>query len=602
MSRYKNNHDGTYEPIARNLQIVDSPQEEFVTEGELTEALENKQDILQYEELPEPSAESLGKVFQYIGETTSDLVSGRFYKCVSDNNDPPTYSYVDAFNNEDAPYDELFFRDNKGGYVQRLTVTNGQVEIKGSNKIENIIDTYIPGKTLKWKDNNNEQVIIGDSQYTYGLTDFIEVIGDVIISAFAINTLNAISYALYDSAKELIYVGTPANDSVTINTTKKFIKDYRVLLKPNTRYIRVVFWKNDLITWGPYVKAYSPYVLPRTTTTSNYFPVSVNIAAMDNTSGTLGKQDSKEIYTDNGILVLPANYTRSGSKTRLVIACHGSGTVINKSFDYTSKKYLEALVKSGYAVLDVNGGVNDGRHFGAPFAVQSYIKAYYWAIRNYNLHKEVLVFGASMGGLSSFAIVQSGLIPVIAQGAICPVTDLLRQAWMKPWYSESGNYGVQRERMAKYYGFTNYDQYTSGPAQLATQEDMQYFVDNIDKVKGYYPMVNGCINADTIYTTDTDNYASLYQNLIKMHNVPLKIWHAVDDNIVASEFSGYIVNAIKKAGKIAYYRPFPSGGHTPDLGEEITMTDINGASFTSHAAYYELIEWFKRWEYTSPMD
>ena len=481
------------------------------------------------------------------------------------------------------------------------TTTFGDKSEKNTeaNITVNTVTKYESGKTLKYDDGgfSNSNIIESDSIYTLGLTDYIDVSDatEIILSAMT-NTAHSISYVYYDGNKNIIYAGDGENDGLNEDATNKFIKDYKVPINTNAKYIRAIFWKNDKITWEhPFIK------VTQSTGGSNeiqtiHFTQTINKHVINSFSNTLTKQDGNTPYTDSGVLFLPSNYKEDGEKTRLVIACHGSGTVIDKNFNIDSKKYVKALVYSGYAVLDVNGGVSDGRHFGAPFAVQSYIKAYNWAVKNYNLYDEVFVFGASMGGLSSFGIVQSGAIPVIAQGATCPVVDLLRQAWMKPWFSDGGDYGIQRERIAEYYNFENYNNFDSGSAQLATQSDMQYFIDNADKVKGYYPMINKSINGNVILTTDISDYAGLYDGLIKFHTVPLKIWHGQDDKVVAFEFSEYITKAINNSGGIAYLRPFMSDEHTPDLGNIVTMQDIKGETFNTNVSNYELIEWFKRWE------
>ena len=102
-------------------------------------------------------------------------------------------------------------------------------------------------------------------------------------------------------------------------------------------------------------------------------------------------------YTDTCVLFLPENYKPSGKKTRLIISCHGSGTVIDDNFHINSKTWNKFFYDMGYAIMDCNGGVPDGRHYGAPFCLSSYIKAYQYVIENYNLYDEVFLLGASMG-------------------------------------------------------------------------------------------------------------------------------------------------------------------------------------------------------------
>ena len=100
MSVYKNPKDGStlaqMPKIATNIEMVDAPQENYVTQEELVEAVSPKQDIIQYETLPIASEDELGKIYQYIGETTVNYINGRFYKCVSDGEVVPTYSWQEV--------------------------------------------------------------------------------------------------------------------------------------------------------------------------------------------------------------------------------------------------------------------------------------------------------------------------------------------------------------------------------------------------------------------------------------------------------------------------------------------------------------------------
>lgn len=61
--------------------------------GFIQYALAAKQDISQVSEMAEASEELLGKVFQFIGTTTANYIHGFFYECVSDGQETPTYSW-----------------------------------------------------------------------------------------------------------------------------------------------------------------------------------------------------------------------------------------------------------------------------------------------------------------------------------------------------------------------------------------------------------------------------------------------------------------------------------------------------------------------------
>lgn len=456
------------------------------------------------------------------------------------------------------------------------------------------ITTYTAGKTLKFKDENHipSEIMVADSAYTLGITDFItlENATKIVMSAYAVAAEWNLSYVFYNASKTPIYGGCPGNDNIPVDATNKFIRDHEITINPNAKYVRFVFWSNSIITWEhPYAKiTYVEGDEPSGEIQTKRFNVTINKATVESGGYTS--------YSDYGILFLPSTYKNTGAKTRLVIACHGSGTVIDNNFTVDTKEYVKTLVHMGYAVMDVNGGVADGRHFGAQFAIQSYVKAYHYAISNYNLYPEVFVFGASMGGLCSFALVQNGYIPVIAQAAICPVTDLLRQAWMKPWWNDGGNYGRQRERIAEYYNFDNYASYTSGTAQIATAADMQYFVNNANKTMGYNPMVNKAVNGEDVITDATAGYAPLYSDLVKFHNAPLMVSHAENDDAVAYEFTTYIVDAIKRGGGEVYFKSYPTGGHSPNLGGTVTLTGVDGNTFTSYDSLSRVVSWFNRFK------
>lgn len=52
------------------------------------------QEVIQYSSMPTASASNLGSIFQYVGTTNSTYTNGYYYKCVSDGQDPATYSWV----------------------------------------------------------------------------------------------------------------------------------------------------------------------------------------------------------------------------------------------------------------------------------------------------------------------------------------------------------------------------------------------------------------------------------------------------------------------------------------------------------------------------
>lgn len=58
--------------------------------------LADKQDIIQYSTMPTASTDNVDDIVQFVGTTDSTYTNGHFYKCVSDGQDPATYSWEEV--------------------------------------------------------------------------------------------------------------------------------------------------------------------------------------------------------------------------------------------------------------------------------------------------------------------------------------------------------------------------------------------------------------------------------------------------------------------------------------------------------------------------
>ena len=261
--------------------------------------------------------------------------------------------------------------------------------------------------------------------------------------------------------------------------------------------------------------------------------VNCNLASENEVTDKL--QDCEKLYEDYGFIMLPDSYTESGKKTRLVINCHGAGGTVETDDSQVEHQALTGyLVANGYAVMDVNGlpkkfaeekGIDIRNNIGSPIAVRCYVKAYRYLMENFNLMPEVFVHGGSMGGISSTNLVLSGLIPVIAHSAFCPVLDTYNQIFLKPWSD-----GLPKFALGKIYNFPK-------------NEEGEYIYDE-EKVTGYNPIRN---------------------SKIKAYPVPVKFWHCIDDGTVSCKTTKKFIDIIKENGGMADLRTFPYGGHEPQL-------------------------------------
>ena len=74
---------------------VDSDQKGQVTSvnGQTGDVVLTIPDVMQYSTMPTAGADNLGKIVQFTGTTDANYTNGYFYKCVSDGQDPATYSW-----------------------------------------------------------------------------------------------------------------------------------------------------------------------------------------------------------------------------------------------------------------------------------------------------------------------------------------------------------------------------------------------------------------------------------------------------------------------------------------------------------------------------
>ena len=282
--------------------------------------------------------------------------------------------------------------------------------------------------------------------------------------------------------------------------------------------------------------------------------------------------EKEQIYQDNGVLFLPDSYQESGNPTRLIINCHGAGgTVTTDDSQVGHQTLTQYLLANGYAVMDVNGlpdqyaKINDidiRNNIGSPIAIRGYVNAYRYCIANYDLHPEVFVHGGSMGGISSTNLVLSGLVPVIAHSAFCPVLDTYNEIFLHPWSD-----GLPKFALGRIYGFEK-------------DEKGDYIYDET-KIMGYNPAKN----------PKAEHYP-----------VPVKFWHCEDDPVVSIEVTRTFIDKIVSCGAKAYLRTFPNGGHEPQLVGEYVEYPCGNIHFEQTElkitpAVEEVFNWIKKFDY-----
>ena len=99
------------------------------------------------------------------------------------------------------------------------------------------------------------------------------------------------------------------------------------------------------------------------------------------------------------VLCLPKSYTDDGEETPLIISCHGAGNVVSAERNIVGgvQRVLNC-VDAGYAVMDICGTAPHGLSVACPEHIFALYKAYRYVTRKFNVSKEILITGASMGG------------------------------------------------------------------------------------------------------------------------------------------------------------------------------------------------------------
>lgn len=329
-------------------------------------------------------------------------------------------------------------------------------------------------------------------------------------------------------------------------------------------------------------------------------------------------------FDENAVLILPASYSETGEKTRLIIDCHGftgSSAKLAKAFNgdatfSASGEYYQNLLyfaHQGYAVLEVDGG---GSTFGPKSmgninSVNGNVAAYEYCINNFNLKTEVLVKGSSMGGIVSQNLVTSGKIPVLAYVGESPVTSLYRQAFCEGWDNDCIKFIARRYNFD--FSNTGYQESTfpyTGKSKKVSDAERQLFVDNftdkIASVNGIWKYCSSFYDYEnkefkegyTNFLTETDSTKvdEMYSSISIDFPVPLKIFHGTNDQSVSCKYSEYFTDAINRGkGQKAELVKFETSTHLC-LGTLQTITCKDGTKFEVMSSYDSMLQFFKQYD------
>ena len=365
---------------------------------------------------------------------------------------------------------------------------------------------------------------------------YIEIVGELL------NSISTYSGKIYlegcdTGGLNSITITTQWSNYVEVNNT---YEEYKIFIAPPALTdgwdddIKIYFKLNDLIdelTPSAETK-YLPYQ-----SSWIHFTVPINQYDPDLSLTTNTVLDNENDMVDvDCYLKLPSTYNPdSRTKTKLIMITHGAGQSATSWVQNSNYNNItNAMLNAGYAVFDCNGynntnaGVN---HWGCEKALQCYRKAYDYVINNYNVEHNFSIYGFSMGGLTALNLAYSMIANVKCIALSSPVI--------------SGYYYDDRRR-----GFPSVNYAASYYVDANTNAGL-----DPDRFIGHDPL-------QSIITINDKEY--MFQKI-----APLKIWFGGNESIVnkdgnncvPKEHAIQLVNAIRNANGVAWYREFENCGH-----------------------------------------
>lgn len=180
--------------------------------------------------------------------------------------------------------------------------------------------------------------------------------------------------------------------------------------------------------------------------------------------------------TDYCVLYLPAGHTSQSLPVKMIVLMHGGGESVSEdTTNYNNYSLLHYYIRSGYAVLGVNGlakqyatdnGLTYSRPCGNWMATDSAANAISYVVTNYNIDiNGLFLFGVSQGGMTAMNLLDNTNIPFRTTVLDCPVYSM---------YHGQLRISSALPTLQHFYGFNSADTFS------------------IDKVLGCDPFTRNC--------------------------------------------------------------------------------------------------------------
>ena len=259
--------------------------------------------------------------------------------------------------------------------------------------------------------------------------------------------------------------------------------------------------------------------------------------------------DKEEIRECECVIALPSTYSEVGDETQLIISFHGAGSqVCEQEQKVGGLKYVYNCVDSGYAVLDVCGSEPHGLTMGCPEHIFAAYKAYKYAVKHFNVTKNVLVAGASMGGHVAMNFANTFPSIVTAIGMFYPRLNM-------DGVTVNGHYCIG-----------TWDKYAHKEGVPSTH----------DRIVEIYRFPNGnWCEANTVGFNPYKTRGFINQDgeRVVIPPCPIKIWQGTDDPTVDPIMVKEFVDSVKRSGSYIELHMLEGGVHkiTSVMKDELLM-------------------------------
>ena len=344
----------------------------------------------------------------------------------------------------------------------------------------------------------------------------------------------------------------------------------------------------------------------------------------DKIGSTESSYMDNERHFDNGMIILPPNYSNTGDPVRLVIFAHGTGGFSWKSSG-SYRDLLEFVAKNGYAVCDCCGmsdkysigeqvpPISDSRH--NLMSISCYCSMYEFLMKNFNLKDDgCFMFGKSNGGIATTYMTQAQPIPIIASAALAPSVSIIESLR----YTRGGSLQYWTDRLGLNVDCSNVAEKTRlYEVESSNQDIVNYLTSHANVFAHIDPFVMQTdIDANELatalfsrpYLKASENIAvdKIVRKTKKKQDCPMLLFHALDDRAVPYEISKWYVEMCKKTDSPCFLRTIPSGvggHHAVDTDANAPLVPYitkNGETVQIVEAYKELVEWFNMYDSQNP--